>query len=807
MPRERTVPHYLHPLVEPASVALVGASEREDSLGRVVFERLLTSGYAGAIYAVNPRHDTILGRPAWPSLAAIGKPLDLVLIATPQPHVPEVLASASMAKVAIVMTSPGAIDTEASSAWSRELANAAKRSNVRVVGPGALGVIRPSNKLEATWCAPSALPGRLALIAQSGAVATALLDFAAPLRIGFSAVLSVGGAVDVGFGELLDLLLVDPQTDGILVHIEEIGDARPFLSALRAAARTKPVIVLKAGRSLEAPATIRHDDVFEAALMRCGTIRVRTSMQLFAAARILARGRIPQGDRIAIVSNGRGPAVMAADTASDRRLALASFAEATRGKLDALLPDGAARVNPVDVHGDSAPSKLARAVGIVLDDPNVDAVVALHVPRPVTPALEAAHALAQTASAHPKPVVAAWLGAIERPDVQAALEAGRVANFYTPETAVEALSFLAKYRNNQAWLLEVPAPEPEPRAHDLSPLEALRARLGDTGRRELEGSEAAQVLAAFGFALKPVREAVSPALEIGIATDRRFGPVIYVRPAPAHSLVQRSALMLAPLNARLAADLLAQAASSTSVQQLEPALTDASIKALTQLSALACMLPWVCALRLHAAFTNGGRMHVTTASFDVDPQRKLMRGYPHMAIHPYPVELIGDVALRDGTLVHVRPIRPEDAGLEQAFVHGLSDEARYFRFFYRMNDLTPAMLARFTQVDYDRELALVAIVDAATHPAFLGVARYIANPDRTSAEFAVVVADAWQHRGVARVLMHGLVVCAKRRGFERLEGTILRVNERMLAFVRALGFGVVDDPDDPSQVRATLQLN
>jgi acetyltransferase len=202
------------------------------------------------------------------------------------------------------------------------------------------------------------------------------------------------------------------------------------------------------------------------------------------------------------------------------------------------------------------------------------------------------------------------------------------------------------------------------------------------------------------------------------------------------------------------------------------------------------------------------RTFLGSARFDIVPQRKLLRGYPHMAIHPYPIELIGDVALRDGTLLHVRPIRPEDADLESAFVNGLSEQTRYFRFFYRLAELTPSMLARFTQVDYDRELALVALApgDDAARQVFVGVARYIANPDRTSAEFAVVVADAWQRRGVARVLMRGLIVCAKRRGFERLTGTILRANEPMLAFVRALGFGVEDDAEDPAQVVASLAL-
>lgn len=808
MRREPIVQHSLRPLVEPASVALVGASEREGSLGRTVYARLLAGGFEGALYAVNPRQRTILGRPAWPSLAAIGAPIDLVLIATPPDAVADVLASASMARVAIVMTSPGgAIDDEASRAWSRNVAQAAQRANVRVVGPGAIGVIRPSEKLEATWCAPAAAPGRLALIAQSGAIATAMLEFAMPLRMGFSTVISVGGAIDVDFGELLDLLLVDPRTDGILVHVEKIGDARAFLSALRAAARTKPVVVLKAGRSLEAPAEIAHDAVFDAALVRSGTVRVRTYMQLFAAARVLAQGRIPKGERIVIVSNGWGPAVMAADSAFDRHLPLARFTQATAAKLAAVRSGDAPSDNPVDVHGDATPAQFAHAVGLALDDPNVDAVVALHVPRPIAPALDAARALAGAVASHAKPVVAAWLGAIDHPDIDDALDAGGVANFHTPETAVEALSFLAEYRTSQALLLEVPPPQAEPHPPDLASLEALRTKLADDGRTGLEADEAARVLGAFGFAAKGARETAMSAIEMGIASDARFGPVIYVAPARAYSLVQRRAVMLPPLNARLATDLLAQAASGMQVARFDSAVADALVDALTRLSSLACLLPWIRTLALDCIIASGGRTSVSVLRCEVQPERKLMRGYPHMAIHPYPVELIGGVVLRDGTRIHVRPIRPEDAELEQGFVLGLSQETRYFRFFYRLNELTPSMLARFTQVDYDRELALVAIIDAERVPVLVGVARYIANPDGTSAEFAIVIADAWQRRGVASVLMRGLVVCAKRRGFERMCGAILRVNERMLAFVRALGFTVADDPEDPAQVYATLMLH
>ena len=871
--------HYLRPLLRPESIALVGASERAGSLGRIVFENLLAGGFKGPLYAVNARHSTVLGQRVHRSLAAIGEPVELAIIATPPNAVVDVLESAGTAnvKVAVVMTSPNALDTRAMRSWARDVASIAKRNRIRIVGPGALGVICPAAGVNATYCTPTALPGRLALIAQSGAVATAMLDFATPLGIGFSAVVSLGGAIDVAFGELLDLMLVDPSTDGILLYVEDVRDARGFLSALRAAARTKPVVVLKSGRSLDAAIGITPDAVFDAALRRAGTVRVLTYTQLFAAARILARGRIPQGDRLAIVANGRGPAVLAADAAADRGLRLGVFTRDTAGKLDALLNDDAPRTNPIDVQSDAPAERLAAAVQLTLDDPNVDAVIALHVPRPVIPPLAAAEALAGVAKTSSKPVLAAWMGAVDRQEVHAALETGQVSNFFTPENAVDALSFLVAYRINQALLLEVPPSQPEPEPVDLAPLESLRLALGDSAHADLTAADVCGVLGAFGIgrfaavdtlaaavhaagelrfplfveldAPKPadarrvvrVRRSLSrawselqqigkrrppagwtgrvvlreaprdqaPGLAVGVATDPRFGPVIWVGPGSAtHPLAQRRAVMLPPLNARLAADAIAHAANDVAPDRLDPATLDALVDLLTRISALVCALPWVTRLVLDPVVVEGGRSFVINAEVQADPRRKLMRGYPHMAIHPYPVELIGEVTLPDGTTLLVRPIRPEDADLERDFVHGLSEQSRYYRFFYRLNELTPAMLARFTQVDYDRELALVAVQqqDGVSAQKFVGVARYIANPDRTSAEFAVVVADAWQRRGVARVLMRGLIVCAKRRGFERLTGTILRVNEPMIAFARSLGFGVEDDREDSTQVLAMLPL-
>ncbi|GMU73281.1 MAG: acetyltransferase [Burkholderiales bacterium] len=873
--------HVLRPLLAPSSVALVGASERPGSLGRIVMENLLEGEFAGEFHAVNPAHRTLLGRKAWPNLAAIGRPVELVVVAVPCEAVPRVIADAALAKAraAILMTAARAGDDAVARRWSRDVASLAKGHDIRLIGPGAFGVVRTGLGLNATLSDAAALPGRLALVAQSGAVCTAMLDFARPHGIGFSSVLSVGGVLDVDFGELLDALVEDIDTDGILLYVEQVHDARRFLSALRSAARTKPVVLLKAGRSAESapPRGPDPDAVFDAAMRRCGTVRVRTYTQLFAAARLLGTGRIPRGDRIAVVANGRGPAMLAADSARDAGIELAKLGPRTVEALDAILPEASARANPVDVRGDAPPARFAGAIGAVLADANVDAVVALHVPRPVDSPTDAARAVAAVARGSGKPVLGAWLGAIERPEAHDALDAGGVADFYTPENAVEAFAFLASYRRHQELLLEVPSPQPEPEAPDVTAVERLRESIGE--RRSLDAAELTTLLGAFhlpaprvalvetlaearaagrrlGFPvmLAVDRPASQPAVERGPLADGRalarawamlhedaraanaspgivlrkaavvsgarvlairvvrdavFGPVIVLGPGDRDSIgPQVQALALPPLNRRLALDLVAGMFSAGVAREV-PADAEPLVRLLVGLSTLVCFCPFVRELELDPVLVGSRAAAISCARVVVDPRRKATRGYGHMAIHPYPVELARTLTLSDGATIEVRPIRPEDATLERSFVAGLSEESRYFRFFYRLHELTPQMLARFTQVDYDREMALVAVApDPAAEAAsrFVGVARYIANPDGESAEFAVVTADDWQRRGIARVLMTDLIACARKRGLARLEGAVLRANHGMLRFTASLGFSVADDPDDPEQVIVSLPL-
>jgi acetyltransferase len=535
---------------------------------------------------------------------------------------------------------------------------------------------------------------------------------------------------------------------------------------------------------------------------------------------------------------------------------------ATRA-LDALLPPPLPRRNPVDVRGDASAARFADAVAAVLADEDVDAVLALHVPRPATGAADTAHAVAAVARDAAKPVLAAWLGAIDKPSVKEALDAGRVANFYTPENAVDAFSFLAAYRRNQQWLLEVPPSHPEPSPPDLAAAEKVRRR---AERAPLPPGDAHKLLAAFGIAcvatrivrtlpqaqaaarelgypvaltvqdgepveraglpnrralerafreLRPQRQhrfgrvAVQPSARAGasgacavmLVHDQVFGPVIGVGPASRGvATAQPRAVMLPPLSRRLATDLL-RASGMTAHEAL--------VTLVQQVSSIACLLPWVRAIALDPVVVVGDRVEVAWARVDVDPARIGDIDYRHMAIHPYPVELEGTLALPDGTPLAVRPVRPEDAEIERRFVAGLSEETRYFRFFYRLHELTPAMIGRFTQVDYDREVALLALTPDASSPggqAIVGIARYIGKLDRVTAEFAVVVADAWQRRGVASALMHALMSAAARKGVQELHGVVLRSNQNMLRFVRRLGFAVNDDPDDPEQVIAVRTL-
>ncbi len=890
--------HYLAPLLAPRSAALVGASDRPGSLGALVMRNLAAGGLK-ALHPVNPRHARVGGRPAYARLTDLPAAVELAVIATPARAVPGIIEDAARAgiKAAVILTSGfGEAGPEGKALQARML-EAAARGGVRILGPNCLGIMRTDTGLNATFARDPALPGRLALISQSGAICGAILDWAKGAQVGFTSVVSLGGAADVDFGEILDFLVSDTATDAILLYVEGIRDARRFMSALRTAARTKPVIVLKVGRyasgskaaSSHTGALVGSDAVFEAALRRSGTVRVRTYTQLFAAARMLATRPFPQGERLAIVTNGGGPGVIAADSAAEHGVRLAQLDAATVAALDARLPPQWSRGNPIDIIGDAPPERFRDATKAALEDPGVDAVLALYSPVAVTDAQAAAQAVAQAArasAAHArKPVLAAWLGDINPSQTRDYLESEGIANFYTPENAVEAFSFCAAYRRNQAELMEVPDVPAAPRGgapDDLARAEAIRERAIAEGREMLTEDEAKALLAAFGLPvprnivaasreeavaaaheigfpvvikihspdithktdvggvrlnlrdedmvmsaydemLRTVRArrpqarlegvAVQPMLRyphqrevlVGVATDPVFGPVIsFGAGGISVEAVRDAAVALPPLNEPLARELMQR----TRVHRLlegyrdVPAVDrDALAGVICGVSRMTSRLAWIREMDLNPVLAHPGGAIIADARVAIDPHRpRTPPRYAHMAIHPYPVELEHELVLRDGTRVPVRPIRPEDVALEKRFFDGLSARSRFQRFMQYLPKLPPHMLARFTQLDYDRELALVALHEGE----FIAVGRYAPNADGDTAEFALVVADAWQGRGLGRLLLERLREEARKAGYRALYGHILEANHEMLELARRLGF--VEAGRDGNEVTVVSHL-
>jgi acetyltransferase len=860
-------------------VALLGASEREGSLGRIVWRNLAAGGLRGGLYAVNPKHSSVFGQPAFASLSRLpGKP-DLAVVATPARTVPRIIAEAGAAgiRAAIVLSSGFGETGAAGRALQDEMVQAARRHGVRILGPNCLGAMRTDAGLNATFARTPARPGTLALVSQSGAMCGALLDWAHGAGVGFTSVVSLGAAADVDFGEILDFLVGDAATEAVLLYVEGIRDARRYMSALRAAARVKPVVVLKVGRyasgskaaSSHTGALVGADGVFDAALRRAGTVRVKTYTQLFAAARILATPRFPQGERLAILTNGGGPGVVAADSASENGVPLASLSEETISLLSQKLPAQWSRGNPIDIIGDAPAELFGVATAAALADPNVDALLAMYSPVAVTAPEAAAAAVAEQAGGSRKPVLAAWLGDINDSKSRARLEAANIPNFYTPENAVEAFSFLCAYRRNQAQLMQVPlareADEPPP---DLSKANSLFDKAQSENRTLLTEHEAKALLSAFGLPVPPsivsntkdqaVQAArsigfpvvlkihspdiahksdvggvrlnlqnadmvasafddmmrhvkslrpqariegavVQPMLRfaharevlVGVATDAVFGPVIsFGAGGVSVEAVRDTALALPPLNAPLAHELMAR----TRVHRLLLGYRDvpaADLDALTDIlrgvSRMVCAAAWIKEMDLNPVLAHPGGAVIADARVVVDPARRVPPPrYGHMAIHPYPTELEGEIALRDGRKVRVRPIRPEDAERELRFFAGLSERSRYHRFMQHLPELPPRMLARFTQLDYDRELALVALDPS--EDAFIAVGRYAPNPDGRTAEFALTVADAWQDKGLGRNLLARLCDAARAAGYEALLGHVLAENHEMLDLAARMGF-------------------
>lgn len=890
--------HYLHKIFEPQSVAVVGASERESSVGAQVLRNIRDGGFAGEVYPVNPKHEQVQGLRCYGSVGQIDHAIDLVVIAIPAPAIPQVMRECAEHGVgaAVVLSAGFAEVGKRGEALQHEIVDIARTYQVPMVGPNCLGVIRPRVGLNATFANNGVAPGHVALVAQSGAFCTALLDWADAHGFGFSAVASLGATADTGFGDVLDYLAVDPQTHSILLYVEGISDARSFISGLRVAARLKPVIVVKSGRNetgtraavSHTGALIGNDAVFDAAVQRAGAVRVTTVSQLFAAAQTLASGTRVDGSRLAIVTNGGGPGVMAADRASDLGVPLAELAPATVDRLSELLPAHWSHSDPVDILGDADSARYQAAVETVLDDDGVDGLLVLLTPQAMTDPTGCAEGVVAAAKKTRKAVLGCWMGEKRVKAGRERLAAAGIPQFISPEAGVDAFGYLAAYRRNQKALLQAPAPLSRQRRADVEGARLIIEHALGERRSTLGNTESKAVLRAFHIPASPsinvnsaadaliaaeslclpvamkvnspdithksdvggvrlniheprsvgttFREmmdrvsarcptarvtgvTVEPMLErpharevmVGLAHDPVFGPVIsFGAGGTAVEIFADSKVALPPLNKYLSRELIDGTRAARFLRQfrnLPAADLDALIEVLQRVSEIACELPEVQELDINPLLVDEDGVVAVDARVVVGSPTASTARYGHMAIHPYPTELETRWQLPDGTEVAVRPIRPEDAEIEQDFVQKLSSQSKYFRFMQSLEKLTPLMLARFTQIDYDHEMALVAVVrEHRPDACIVGVARYVSNPDRQSCEFALTVADEAQQQGIGRQLMQRLMTVARDRGIEIMEGEVLAQNSKMLRLCEKLGFRAAHEPGEPDVVSVRRHL-
>lgn len=895
--------HYLNQLFAPQSVAVFGASEREKAVGTVVFQNLLSAGFKGALYPINPKHSEIQGQTAYPNLVALNKPVDLAVVATPAATVPGIIRQCGEHGVkGVVVVSAGFAEAgNRGKRLQKDITDIARQYAMHIIGPNCLGIMRPSVGLNATFSRNQAQAGNLALVSQSGAMCTAILDWAATQGIGFSTVITLGDTADVDFGDTLDYLALDPKTDSILLYVEGIHDARGFMSGLRTASRMKPVIVLKAGRYEEGSravmshtgAIVGGDDAFDAALERAGVVRANTIAQLFSAAQILSSGIRVQQDRLLIITNGGGPGVMATDRAVEMGLRMAELSPTTLAELNKVLPFTWSHGNPVDILGDADPERYAAALKICMQDESIDGILVMLTPQAMTDPAGVATTVINSCDTSKKgkpckPILTCWMGEQQVATGRQLLAEAGVPHFRTPEAAVEAFAYLTQYRSNQKLLMQVPPSVQEQKTEpDVDGARLIIESVLAEGRRSLSTTESRAILSAFRIPALPTILVRSPAealvaaeslgypvvlkisspdihhksdvdgvrlnvasahavrsvyqellettrrnlpearidgvtvesmyhsnssreLMIGVVRDPVFGPVISFGMGGTSVEIHRDrAVALPPLNDYMIKKTVCRTRVARLLgkfRNMPPIHFDSLWKVMQRVSEMVCELPEIVEMDINPLMADANGVMAVDARFIINYPPTTARRYDHMAIHPYPNDLVKRLQLADGTDIVIRPIRPEDAEMEQEFVRNLSKESRYMRFMQSLRELTPDMLVRLTQIDYDREMAFLALTRQDGQDVEMGVARYAINPDKMSCEFALVIADEWQNRGLGGLMMQTLIDAARAKGLRTIEGEVLPHNHGMLKLMQRLGFTRHQDGMDDGVVMVSKRL-
>ncbi len=894
--------HPLNAIFAPKAVAVIGATEKGGSVGRTVLWNLISNPFGGTVFPVNAKRSSILGIKAYPNLAVLPEQVELAVIATPAPTVPGIIAECVEAGVkGAIILSAGFKEAGAEGAQlEQQILERARRGKMRIIGPNCLGVMCPPTGINATFAGAMASPGHVGFISQSGALCTAVLDWSLSENVGFSAFVSIGSMVDVGWGDLINYLGSDPQTNCIVIYMETIGDARSFLSAAREVTLTKPIIVIKAGRTqAAAQAAASHTgaltgshEVFEAACRRCGVLYVNSIDELFYMAEVLAKQPRPRGPRLTILTNAGGPGVLATDALISDGGALAHIAPSTLDALNQILPTHWSHGNPVDILGDADPERYAKALEIAAQDPNSDGLLVILTPQAMTDPTLTAELVKHYATSTGKPVLASWMGGAEVASGTTILNRANIPTFSYPDTAAQVFDYMWQYSSNLRSLYETPQPSLD--FVKDKPNQTVVTNLIDNarqaGRTLLTEFEAKQLLAAYGIPIVETRvatnqdEAVKHAEEIGYpvvlklfsetithktdvggvqlnlvgadavrtayqtiedsvrekvgaehflgvtiqpmiplngyelilgsSLDPQFGPVLLFGSGGQLVEVFRDrALALPPLTTTLARQMMEQTHIFTALKGVR-GRQSVDLAALEQLlvrfSYVVVEHRWIKEIDINPLLASAERLIVLDARVVLHGPEVSKENLPKLPIRPYPSQYVQHWTMPDGTPVTFRPMRPEDEPLILKLIESLSERSVYYRWMNMLSLSERAaheQLIRLCFIDYDREMALVADYEnpqTGQHE-IIGVSRLIKDQSINSAEFAALVTDQFQHRGLGTELLRRMLQFGRDEKIQRITGNILAENLEMQAVCKKLGFHLQDLPGE-KLVRAELEL-
>ncbi|WP_348684611.1 bifunctional acetate--CoA ligase family protein/GNAT family N-acetyltransferase [Aeromonas bestiarum] len=835
-------PSGLDRLFKPQSIAVIGASTNPQKAGHVVIRHLLAGQFKGPILPVSPHNKAIAGVLAYSDISSLPLSPDLAIICTKRERVLPLIEELGKkgTGAAIILAADFSMQERV------QLQQLSRQYDIRLLGPNSMGMLLPGQGINASFSPIAAKPGQVAFLSQSAAVSTTILDWAKQHELGFSAFISLGDHCDIDFGQLLDQLSRDGTTRAILLYMDKLHDARHFLSAARAASRNKPILVLKSGRHDPANGL---DNVYDTAIRRAGMLRVRDTHELFAAVETLSHSLTLKGERLAIISNGRGLANMAVDVLLERG-----------GKL---------AMPPRDIGSDADIAAYRQALETLLQGDEADAILLIHAPSLTARGAELARSLIDYVKQHPRArrfnILTNWAGEYSAQEGRRLFSEAGFPTYRTPESAVAAFMHMVEYRRNQKQLMETPASlqgdklnaelcqqlirqalerkqltldthlvHPILQAAGLSTLPtwivsdaieatltaeqigypvAVKLRSPDIAHKSavhgvmLNLRTSAEVAQAADAILDRVRQHDPGAriegllvqrmarrsggleLRIRLQQDPVFGPVILLGESGAEP--QEMVAALPPLNQALARYQIIGALKSRKIREQatpEKLDIDALGQVLCQLSELLLAFPEIQELDLHPLQACGAEMVILDASLTLMP---MVQGRNTLAIRPYPTELEEGAWLKDQSHVLLRPIRPEDEPAHKQFVLKVSDEDRYKRFFADVGELGHEELARMTQIDYDREMAFVAVgQDGTFSQQILGVVRAISNPDQSDAEFAILVRSDLKGLGLGKLMMEKIVRYARERGIGQLSGMTMPSNRGMINLAKRLGFKI-----------------